>query len=313
MPGSPQSNNIILDGGTLRTGAQINSVSLTNAGSGYTSFPTLTIGGAGANVHRRLRQCAGRDQLHRRHQRRQRVRQSDSGIAARGQHRRHVRRHRRRRRHRRDGVRHRLRRRRHRHHDHQPGQRLHLDADDPYFVNHQRAATFAGSGATANVSGITLQSIALNDGGFDYTTPTISLTGGGGSGATASATPSPNFTLDSNRGIELTANGGTLYQTAGTTFTVDGPISSTGNGLLTKNGAGTLILNGANTYSGGTSVTSGKLDLEGAQTSLGTGNVSVSGAGLLAGNFEPGNQCNRRCRQPQHPRRGHREPERRNQ
>src|SRR5206468_907539 len=44
-----------------------------------------------------------------------------------------------------------------------------------------------------------------------------------------------------------------------------------------QNGAGTLVLSGANTYSGGTTVTSGNLVVSGASAKLGTGNVTVSG------------------------------------
>ncbi len=135
----------------------------------------------------------------------------------------------------------------------------------------------AGSGASAHVSSISLQSIALNDGGFDYTTPTISLTGGGGTGATATAASSPSLTLNSNRGITLTANGGTLYQTAGTTFTIGGLISSSGNGTLTKSGAGNLVLSGANTYTGATTVSAGMLTVSAATARLGTGNITVQG------------------------------------
>ena len=58
VSGSPP-DNIVLDGGTLRTGAKINSASLTNAGSGYTSFPTLSIGGAMARLTGCICQCAG--------------------------------------------------------------------------------------------------------------------------------------------------------------------------------------------------------------------------------------------------------------
>src|SRR5690606_32695970 len=60
----------------------------------------------------------------------------------------------------------------------------------------------AGNGARAQVNGIGLQGIALNDGGFDYTSPTITLTGGGGSGGTASASSSPAITFDADREIE---------------------------------------------------------------------------------------------------------------
>src|SRR5262249_54797907 len=50
VPGSFQSSNIVLDGGTLRTGARIDSTSLTNAGTNYTSFPALALNGAGPDA-----------------------------------------------------------------------------------------------------------------------------------------------------------------------------------------------------------------------------------------------------------------------
>ena len=284
VPGSLQSNNIILDGGTLRTGAQINSAGLASPGSGYTSFPALAIGGGGANaLAASANVLAGINSIAVTAGGSGYVNQSTtptpgsagtfvdivggggSGATARatvaggvvtgitilnaGS-------------------------------GYTSVPTIHISStglDDP---NQTGTQAIAGIGATANVSGITLQSIALNEGGFDYTTPTISLTGGGGSGATASATPSPNFTLNSNRGIQLTTNGGTLNQTAGTTFTIGGPISSTGNGALTKSGLGTLVLSGANTYAGATNVNAGLLTVSGASASLGSGDVTVLGTTL---------------------------------
>jgi autotransporter-associated beta strand protein len=279
-PGSLDSGNIILDGGTLRTGTQINSVSLTNAGTGYTSFPTLTIGGAGAdslaasaNVLARISSIAvtsGGGNY---------VNQSSAPAA------------------------------------NTAGTFVDIvggggtgatafatvsggvvtgitvtnvgsgytSMPTIHISSTISGGNLAGSGATAQVSGITLHSIALNDGGFDYTTPTISLTGGGGSGATGSASSSPNLTLNSNRGVSLTAAGGTLYQTNGTTFTIGGPISSTGSGTLTKSGPGTLILTGVNTYTGATIASNGLLAVTGATAKLGSGNVTVQDAGIGAG------------------------------
>ena len=92
---------------------------------------------------------------------------------------------RRRRRDRRHGHGHDERRRVTGDHHHQPRQRLHFHADR---LHHRRLrAGVAGSGAAAIVNGITLKSIALNSPGFDYASPTVTLSGGGGTGAAATA------------------------------------------------------------------------------------------------------------------------------
>ncbi len=70
------------------------------------------------------------------------------------------------------------------------------------------------------------------------------------------------FTLDSNRGITLTANSG-LAATSSFVMTYGGVIAGAYN--LTINGAsqtGTVILSGANTYSGVLTITSGTLKVE---------------------------------------------------
>jgi autotransporter-associated beta strand protein len=274
VPGSSQPTNIILDGGTLKTGAQINSVSLTNAGANYTAFPTLSVNGAGpdsmaASVNilagiRTIGVTAGGSGY---------VNQTPSSPPTNGSSGTFV-----------DIV-----------GGGGSGATAYATVSGGVVTSITIAnqgsgytsmpsvfisgtGSTAGSGATASATGITLQNLALNDGGFDYTTPTISISGGSGSGATASATASSSsITLNSNRGISLTANGGTLYQTAGTTLTVGGIISSTANGTLTKSGTGTLLLSGANTYTGATTVNAGALTVSGATASLGSGNVTVLG------------------------------------
>jgi autotransporter-associated beta strand protein len=222
VPGGPLSDNIIFDGGTLRTGAQINSVSLTNPGSGYTSFPTLLPCCAGGDAHfASLNVLAGINSIALTAGGTNYVNQSSApsagsagtfvdfvggggsgatafatvsggvitGITVTN-----------------------------------PGSGY-TSMPTVYISSTISGGSLPGSGAAASVNGITLQNIALNDGGFDYATPAIILMGGGGSGATASATLSPNITLNSNRGITLTASGGTLYQTAGTTFTSPVPLA----------------------------------------------------------------------------------------
>jgi autotransporter-associated beta strand protein len=276
-PGSLQADNITLDGGTLRTGAEINSAGLTNAGSGYTSFPTLTVEGAGASAHpASANVLAGISTIAVTNGGSAYVNQNPvappaantagtfvdiiggGGTGARayatvsG------------------GV--------------VTGVTItnsgtgYTSMPTIHISSTISGGGFAGSGATANVSGIALQNIALHDGGFDYTTPTISLTSGGGSGATAAAVSTAPITFNSNRGVMVTASGGMLHQTAGTTLTIGGPISSSGNGALTKSGTGTLVLSGANTYTGATNVTAGTLSILGDFATLGDGNVTVQGA-----------------------------------
>ncbi|CAM4286055.1 Autotransporter domain-containing protein [Bordetella tumbae] len=82
-------------------------------------------------------------------------------------------------------------------------------------------------------------------------------------------------TLSPNRAVSITARNGTIATEEGTISTVTQAIK--GNGALTKKGAGTLTLGGANTYSGGTTISSGTLQ-------LGTGGTSGSIAGNVANN-----------------------------
>jgi autotransporter-associated beta strand protein len=80
------------------------------------------------------------------------------------------------------------------------------------------------------------------------------------------------------------ATGGTstLDVRNGTVATISGAISGTSTSALTKGGAtgtGTLKLSGANTYGGGTNINIGTLELVGPSATLGTGNVTATGAG----------------------------------
>ncbi|HZZ42283.1 MAG TPA: autotransporter-associated beta strand repeat-containing protein [Tepidisphaeraceae bacterium] len=262
VPGSNSPQNILLDGGTLRTGAQIDSATLTSAGSNYTSFPTLTLSGGGAdlvpasaNVLAGLRTIAvttgGSNYINQTTAPAANsagtfvdiVGGGGTGAAAFA--------------------------------TVASGVVTSITVTNPgtgytslptisisSTVNTTGTAIgLAGASAVANVSGISLQSISLNDGGFDYNTPAISLTGGGGSGATATASASPNWSLATNRGIQLTSSGGTLYQTAGSSLTYAGSITSSSPGPFTKSGAGSLTLSGANSYTGPTTVSAGTLIL----------------------------------------------------
>ncbi|MEO6436349.1 MAG: autotransporter-associated beta strand repeat-containing protein, partial [Tepidisphaeraceae bacterium] len=277
VPGVAQANNLILNGGTLRTGSEINSASLSNAGSGYTGFPTLTINGGGADVL-----AASANVL---------ASVNAIGVSAGGSN-----------------------------YVNQvsaptagsagtfvdivggggtgaagfatvvggivtgvtiTNQGIGYTSIPTIHISSTITGGLGGSGAAAAVSGITLQSIAMNDPGFDYNAPTITLSGGGGSGAAAAATGTPNWFTSATRGLELGAGGGTLFQTAGHTLTWAGAIS--GSGPLAKSGAGTLELASDNTNTGQVSINAGTLSVSSNAKLGNAGNgVTINNGGTLA-------------------------------
>ena len=80
---------------------------------------------------------------------------------------------------------------------------------------------------------------------------------------------------------------GTINVASNSTFTVDGPITdvpSSGSGSLAKSGAGTLVLDQTNTYSGGTTISAGTLEVVNTTgSSTGTNSVTVNSGATLAG------------------------------
>ena len=86
-----------------------------------------------------------------------------------------------------------------------------------------------------------------------------------------------NISLSGSRGFAI--NGGTTatIDTQGFTGTIAGPIADGigGSGTLRKTGSGTLILTGPNSYSGGTTVNSGVLNIN-ADTALGGAAAAVT-------------------------------------
>ncbi len=90
-----------------------------------------------------------------------------------------------------------------------------------------------------------------------FTSDQLTLNGGG----IASTAGALNFS--SNRGITLGASGGTFF-TNGNNITLTNVV--TGSGALNKTGTSTLILAAINTYTGATSVQSGTLQLNAANT-----------------------------------------------
>jgi outer membrane autotransporter protein len=109
---------------------------------------------------------------------------------------------------------------------------------------------------------------AASDGVLGASTGALTFNGGGlqfGS----------SFNLNAGRAITLNAGGGT-FDTQGFSTTVEQNIG--GVGQLTKTGIGTAILTGANTYTGGTTISSGTLQLGSGGTSGSlVGNVTNNG------------------------------------
>lgn len=97
---------------------------------------------------------------------------------------------------------------------------------------------------------------------------------GGSFGTTATFTTTRSFVLSST---------GTIQTDPSTTLTMNGTISSTGG--LAKSGAGTLILGLANTYSGGTTIAGGTIQVS-ADNNMSdpSGTITFDGGGLLTTN-----------------------------
>ena len=117
------------------------------------------------------------------------------------------------------------------------------------------------NGTASAPAGVTIASGALtltNNGALN---PVVNLNASTGSG----------FSYDVN--TPLTLAGATTFQGSGTApFRFNGDIS--GAGSLTKNGSNTLILTGANSYTGGTTISSGTLQIGNG----GTGGTLPAGA-----------------------------------
>jgi fibronectin-binding autotransporter adhesin len=83
--------------------------------------------------------------------------------------------------------------------------------------------------------------------------------------------------IASSKAITLNSAGGTFLADASTTSTLSGVIGGTGS--FTKDGTGTLTLIGENTYSGGTTISGGTLQLgNGGTNGSIVGNVTDNGA-----------------------------------
>jgi fibronectin-binding autotransporter adhesin len=130
----------------------------------------------------------------------------------------------------------------------------------------QLATSVAMSSTNFSLTGGTFRTTAANvisdTAGMTLSGGTISLGGAetfGNSGVTLSNSTSSTISVDS--GVAATL-GGTL----------------SGGGNITKSGAGTLVLSGSNTYSAGTRIEGGIIQI-GNNSALGTGTITNAGAG----------------------------------
>ena len=155
------------------------------------------------------------------------------------------------------------------------------------------ASAYAGTATTGNVVSYSTDTALNLDGGtLEYSSATS------GSLSQAAATDSfVSSTPAAARVINLYSDGGTFQvDNAGTTLTVAGVIQNGAAvnantiGSLTKTGAGTLLLTGANTYSGGTTIEAGVLQLGNAKALGGTfsyNTLNISGGTLDLNGFTP--------------------------
>ena len=143
-------------------------------------------------------------------------------------------------------------------------------------------------------------SIAVTNGGSGYVSaPIVSITGGAGLGATAVATVAGGAVT----GIIITSPGGsynggdvltaTLIGGGGSGAGLGTPvIAPVGSGSLTKNGTGTLTLTGGNSYTGGTVVNAGSLQITsdaqlGAAPGSPATNITLNGGAIYNNNSTP--------------------------
>jgi autotransporter-associated beta strand protein len=119
--------------------------------------------------------------------------------------------------------------------------------------------------------------------GYDLTSSntgiklTLMRTGTGGASAINAVNTSGTNTIDAPLILGAAANQTqTFTQSSGGTLIVNGVISNTNNVTLSLNGGGIIQLGGANTYSGGTTLNAGTLNINNA-SALGTGTFTIAG------------------------------------
>ncbi|HEY5315379.1 MAG TPA: autotransporter-associated beta strand repeat-containing protein, partial [Pirellulales bacterium] len=130
----------------------------------------------------------------------------------------------------------------------------------------------------------------ISGGGTVQVYTATSLGASSGTAAISGGTVEAMNSIDTSRSFTLAGASNYIYVTGTyptTIYQIDGTISNgASTGTLNVNGTGALALTGSNTYSGGTFVTSGVLDLDPAagptHSASGTGDVTLSGTGVLA-------------------------------
>jgi autotransporter-associated beta strand protein len=139
------------------------------------------------------------------------------------------------------------------------------------------AGTTVLSGTNTYTGGTTITGGLINFTSLaNFGTGNITLDGGGLQWGGVSQT-------DVSSRLNPLGAGGGVFDTQGNYVSLNSALS--GTGALTKTGSGTLRLGATNTYSGGTSLNAGTLELS-ADNALGTGAVTITGGTLRASGAE---------------------------
>ncbi|WP_156255167.1 autotransporter-associated beta strand repeat-containing protein [Sandarakinorhabdus oryzae] len=145
----------------------------------------------------------------------------------------------------------------------------------------------SGAGSLTKIGGGTLALNGANSyaGGTNLDAGTLQVGSntalGTGALAMAGSTTLQSGAGDFTLANAISLNGTASIDTVAQTLTLDGTVS--GGGLINKVGTGTLVLNGNNSYSGGTLIIEGQVQV-GSNSALGSANaLFFGGTGLIAG------------------------------
>ncbi|GGA40603.1 autotransporter-associated beta strand repeat-containing protein [Dyella nitratireducens] len=128
--------------------------------------------------------------------------------------------------------------------------------------NTGRAITLAGNGTLQTNADLLISGVVAGNGGLNKTgTGTLTLAGANTYGGVTTISAG---TLQLGNGGSTGLVGGTIVDNAALVFDLSGTNSAdtiSGTGTLTQAGNGTLVLSAANTYTGGTTISAGTLQL----------------------------------------------------